>query len=359
MAWSAEQLANARAIIAIGQSMGMSSRDIQIGLMTAITESQLQNLSWGDGSSTGLFQQTDAWGGTDAQHQNITWATTSFFTALRNLGSSRMSMSLGEAAQAVQRSAYPDRYQTHLAEAGALLGLKGQLPTGGAGGHIDLGDSASGGLGALGAPTGTTPQAAPGPIGLESTVPQADTGPTAIAAPQTQSINALGLTDGAPSPLGLGGSEAAAAFMPTIPNMGAPGDPVSGLQGSASGAGGDWRSKVTSIARGLAGIPYVWGGTTTQGFDCSGFVQYVYKQMGVNLPRISYQQANYGQHIALADLKPGDLVAWDLSSRNPGADHIAIFLGNGLIMEAPRPGMSVQISSIYDQAQAWGVRMFV
>lgn len=115
--------------------------------------------------------------------------------------------------------------------------------------------------------------------------------------------------------------------------------------------------KIIAAAETLLDTPYVWGGNGPGGVDCSGLVQYAYKAAGIDLPRISYQQANAGTRVAINKLRPGDLVAWDNSSRNPGADHIAIYLGNGMVIEAPRPGGKVQISHIYDIGQAWGVRM--
>lgn len=116
-------------------------------------------------------------------------------------------------------------------------------------------------------------------------------------------------------------------------------------------------SGLVGFAKKFLGTPYVWGGTNPNGFDCSGFVQYVYKKFGVNLPRISADQARAGKRVGLKDLKVGDLVAWDNSERNFGADHIAIYIGNGLIIEAPRPGRSVQIVRMYDTGNAWGVRI--
>ena len=131
---------------------------------------------------------------------------------------------------------------------------------------------------------------------------------------------------------------------------------------TADGAGlpqnpGGSANSLIGYAKRFLGVPYVWGGTSPTGFDCSGFVQYVYRQFGVNLPRISSDQARAGKQISIKDLRPGDLVAWDNSSRNAGADHIAIYIGNGLIIEAPRPGRSVQISHLYDTNIAWGVRL--
>lgn len=105
------------------------------------------------------------------------------------------------------------------------------------------------------------------------------------------------------------------------------------------------------------GVPYQWGGTTPSGFDCSGFVQYVYGKMGIQLPRVSYQQANAGQRISLKGLQAGDLVAWDLNNRNNGADHIAIYLGGGMIAEAPAPGIPLRVRKLGRNEGAWGVRI--
>jgi cell wall-associated NlpC family hydrolase len=111
------------------------------------------------------------------------------------------------------------------------------------------------------------------------------------------------------------------------------------------------------LAQQFVGTPYKWGGTSPSGFDCSGFVQYVYRQMGVNLPRVSFQQARSGPRVGLGNLRPGDLVAWDNSSRNNGADHIAIYLGGGMIAEAPRPGVKLRVRKLGKNEGAWGVRV--
>ena len=105
---------------------------------------------------------------------------------------------------------------------------------------------------------------------------------------------------------------------------------------------------VVAEARKYLGIPYVWGGTDPEkGLDCSGLVQHVYRQLGYDLPRVSYQQAAAGRPVAsLAQAQPGDLIAWDNSSRNNGVDHIAIYIGNGKMIEAPRPGANVRISDV-------------
>ena len=115
-------------------------------------------------------------------------------------------------------------------------------------------------------------------------------------------------------------------------------------------------ASIIAEAKKFVGTPYVWGGSSPNGFDCSGFTQYVYRKFGIELPRVSYQQANGGTRISLDDLQPGDLVAWDNSSRNNGADHIGIYLGDGKVIHAPKPGDSVKISQMWDHANAWGVR---
>ena len=106
------------------------------------------------------------------------------------------------------------------------------------------------------------------------------------------------------------------------------------------------------------GVPYRWAGASpSAGFDCSGLLQYVYKQMGIDLPRVSFQQANYGERVPLSKMKVGDLVAWDNSSRNNGADHIAMYIGNGQILEAARPGTNVRIRKLGKDEGAWGVKI--
>lgn len=110
-----------------------------------------------------------------------------------------------------------------------------------------------------------------------------------------------------------------------------------------SGAGG-----LVKEAMRYVGTPYVWGGTSPLGFDCSGFTSYVYKNvLGITLPRISYQQGTGGQGVEKSEMRPGDLVFWDNSSRNNGADHVGIYIGNNKFISAPQPGESVKVSQLY------------
>jgi hypothetical protein len=118
---SAEQKQNAKTIIDVGRQRGASDRDIQIALMTAMQESGLRNLNHGDRDSLGLFQQRPSQGwGSPAQVTNPTYAANKFYDHLLRLGN-RDNMSLTQAAQAVQRSAYPNAYAKHEGVAAALL----------------------------------------------------------------------------------------------------------------------------------------------------------------------------------------------------------------------------------------------
>ncbi|UMG92962.1 C40 family peptidase [Nocardioides sp. TF02-7] len=105
---------------------------------------------------------------------------------------------------------------------------------------------------------------------------------------------------------------------------------------------------VVAEAKKYLGLPYVWGGTSIEtGVDCSGLVQSVYRALGYDLPRVSADQARAGTPVAsLAEAQPGDLIAWDSSSRNNGADHIAIYIGDGKMIEAPRTGLDVRIVDV-------------
>ena len=116
--------------------------------------------------------------------------------------------------------------------------------------------------------------------------------------------------------------------------------------GSSTDGGGRGNSSIVEYAKRFLGTPYVWGGTSPSGFDCSGFTQYVMKRFGINLPRVSYQQGQGGSAVGKNDLRPGDMVFWDNSSRNVGADHVGIYIGGGKYIHEPQPGESVKISSL-------------
>jgi peptidoglycan DL-endopeptidase CwlO len=107
-------------------------------------------------------------------------------------------------------------------------------------------------------------------------------------------------------------------------------------------------SPAVDLAQQYLGVPYVWGGESPSGFDCSGLVQHVYGQLGVDMPRVAAAQARVGQPVAsLADARPGDLVAF-----NDPVDHIGIYAGNGLMVVAPKTGDVVKVQAIYEEPTA-------
>jgi cell wall-associated NlpC family hydrolase len=109
-----------------------------------------------------------------------------------------------------------------------------------------------------------------------------------------------------------------------------------------------------STAVGLMGIPYLRGGNSAEtGFDCSGFVRYIYKEaIGLVLPRSADQQANITQKIDKSELKPGDLVFFNTMKRT--FSHVGIYLGEGKFIHSPRSGASVRIEDM--RIPYWNVR---
>ena len=100
-------------------------------------------------------------------------------------------------------------------------------------------------------------------------------------------------------------------------------------------------TRAAQYARRLIGVPYSWGGSSPRsGFDCSGFVRYVYNRMGINLPHSSYADFNLGQRVSRWALKPGDLVFFN------GVGHVGMYIGNGRFIHAPHSGTSVQITAL-------------
>jgi cell wall-associated NlpC family hydrolase len=95
----------------------------------------------------------------------------------------------------------------------------------------------------------------------------------------------------------------------------------------------------------------VYGGTTPKGFDCSGYTRYVYKQLGVSLPRTADQQLNATRRISRSAARPGDLVFFVSGGR---AYHNGIYAGNGMMYDAPRSGKSVQKREIWDATIVFG-----
>ncbi|MGY1741582.1 MULTISPECIES: transglycosylase SLT domain-containing protein [unclassified Blastococcus] len=118
---------------------------------------------------------------------------------------------------------------------------------------------------------------------------------------------------------------------------------------TAPGAGdGTAGSRVVAEASRYLGVPYAWGGTDpASGLDCSGLVQLVYGNLGIDLPRTSSQQATAGTPVAgLAEARPGDLVFFDHSSSRAGIDHVGIYIGDGKMIAAPQAGEVVKVQDV-------------
>ena len=99
-------------------------------------------------------------------------------------------------------------------------------------------------------------------------------------------------------------------------------------------------SDLVEYAKQFIGVKYVFGGTTPNGFDCSGLVQYVYRHFGINISRTTKTQINDGREVGRNELQLGDLVF-------PSNDHVTLYVGNGQVLHAPQPGDRVKISPIW------------
>jgi len=99
--------------------------------------------------------------------------------------------------------------------------------------------------------------------------------------------------------------------------------------------------RAVQFARHLLGVPYVYGGSSpSSGFDCSGFVRFVYAHFGVDLPHSSYADFDLGRRVARRSLRPGDLVFFD------GLGHVGMYVGDGRFIHAPHTGTRVEIDSL-------------
>ena len=132
-------------------------------------------------------------------------------------------------------------------------------------------------------------------------------------------------------------ASATAAGSGTAPPSNLPNPPASTLGGQA-----------VAIAERYLGVPYVWGGASPSGFDCSGLTMYVYSQLGVSLPHNAAAQYYALPHVSEGDLQPGDLVFFD------GLNHVGIYIGGGSMIHAPHTGTVVQISSLSGGGSYYG-----
>ncbi|MGH4028708.1 C40 family peptidase [Actinomycetota bacterium Odt1-20B] len=296
-----EQIPNAQKIQATGVSMKVPARGQVMALATALQESGLRNLDYGDRDSLGLFQQrpSQGWGSAE-QVRDPVHASKKFYQGLLRV-SGWQSMTVTQAAQAVQQSGFPDAYAKWEPLATALQKAVAKSFSKGA-------DS-----------------------GKEQ---DKDGG----AKDQAQG--------GGPAGCGTGGEDGA-AFGP-IPAGSVP----KGYKIPADAP----KSVRTAIRWGLGqlGTPYQWGGECTDPrgqdpmgrCDCSSLMQASYKAGGVSITRTTYTQVNEGKAVAVDALKPGDLLFTRGTAEVP--EHVGVFIGGGLILQAPRTGDVVKISTLAD-----------
>lgn len=111
------------------------------------------------------------------------------------------------------------------------------------------------------------------------------------------------------------------------------------------------RQKVVQTASVMKGVPYVWGGASPKGFDCSGLVQYVFAKANISLPRTADRQYGIGTPVAYAQAKPGDLMFFNTGRAQGEITHVGIYMGKHNMLHAPRPGKKVQFASV--DARSW------
>ncbi|MEU5083747.1 MULTISPECIES: C40 family peptidase [Streptomyces] len=288
----AEQIPNAQTIVATGISLNVPGRGQIVALATAMQESRLRNLSGGDRDSLGLFQQRPSQGwGTAEQIRDPVYASERFYKALLQVHGWQQ-MTVTQAAQAVQRSAYPDAYAQWEPLATALQkAISATFP---GSWHKDSGKD------------GAAPATATGCDGADGT-----------------------------------------SFGP-IPEGAVP-------KGYTIPKDTDPRARKAIVwAMHQLGTMYQWGGSCTNPHgpdamarcDCSSLMQQAYRHAGVTLTRTTYTQVGEGKAVSPKALKPGDL----LFSRGTAArpEHVGMYIGQGLVIEAPRTGKPVRITPLKD-----------
>jgi cell wall-associated NlpC family hydrolase len=117
---------------------------------------------------------------------------------------------------------------------------------------------------------------------------------------------------------------------------------------SYSGGGG--ADTAIAAAKSYLGVPYVWGGESYGGVDCSGLTMLAWESAGVDLPHLSRAQYSYGTHVPIGSMEAGDLIFWSSNGTQSGIYHVAIYLGGGQMIEAPTFGVPVRITGVY----SWG-----
>jgi peptidoglycan DL-endopeptidase CwlO len=139
---------------------------------------------------------------------------------------------------------------------------------------------------------------------------------------------------------------------------------------AALAAGGTMPSGVTppnavaagaiEAARSRLGVPYVWGATGPDTFDCSGLTLWAYAHVGIQLPRVAADQFNAGVHVPIGELLPGDLLFWADDLNDPRTiHHVAMYVGDGMMVAAPHTGDVVKVQPVYMSGYIGATRPYV
>ncbi|MEW1997010.1 C40 family peptidase [Streptomyces coelicoflavus] len=295
----ADQVPNAKTIQATGVAMNIPARGQVVALATALQESGLRNLTYGDRDSLGLFQQRPSQGwGTANEILDPVHASTKFYEGLKKV-SGWQSLSVTQAAQAVQKSGFPEAY-------------------------------------AKWEPLATALQKAIEPLLQEAGHPSPSPSPSDSAHASSPS----------PGTAGRCSADGDGTDFGTIPAGALPTEYK--IPATAP------REVQTAIrwALGQLDTPYQWGGSCTDSHgtdpmgrcDCSSLMQQAYKAAGVTLTRTTYTQVKDGKAVAADALRPGDLLFTEGTAAVP--EHVGMFIGQGLIVHAPHTGDVVRITTL-------------
>ena len=286
-----EQVPNAQTIVATGISLDVPKKGQVIALATAMQESRLRNLNYGDRDSLGLFQQRPSQGwGTARQIRDPVYASEQFYKHLLKIDGWQQ-MTVTQAAQAVQQSGLPDAYAQWENLSTALQEAIAKTFPGGGNGE-ETKEPATGTTGCVPARDGSGFGHIP-----EGSVPKGYKIPRDAAPKAREAI--------------------------------------------------EW-------AMHQLGTLYQWGGSCTDAHgpdpmgrcDCSSLMQQAYAHVGVTLTRTTYTQVSEGKAVSASELQPGDLVFSRGTASRP--EHVGMYMGEGLVIEAPRTSKPVRITPIKD-----------
>ncbi|MFE7889272.1 C40 family peptidase [Streptomyces sp. NPDC057412] len=292
----AEQIPNAQTIVATGISLDVPKKGQIIALATAMQESRLRNLNSGDRDSLGLFQQRPSQGwGTAQQIRDPVYASERFYKALLKVDGWQQ-MKVTQAAQAVQKSGYPDAYAQWEDLATALQKA------------------------------------------IAATFPNADKDEPAK---DTKDKDAESSSGGCtPDKDGTSFGRIPEGSVPKGYKIPKDADPKA--------------RKAIEWAMHQLGTLYQWGGSCADSHgpdlmgrcDCSSLMQQAYAHADVHLTRTTYTQVNEGKAVSAKNLKPGDLIFSRGTAARP--EHVGLYMGEGLVIEAPRTSKPVRITPIRD-----------